>query len=555
MEPPLLPQSRSSTTTKKPGLDSAQALGLQNRRLKIEVLLPNKAVQAFVLPAPFTILQIKRSLWNSLSFLTTYTITEFTIIWGDIKLADDVRLKKAHPIINQLFRDGKIIKLELINGKVPAPAAQWRSGVAPARKITTAQPLNNSNTIVLPVKPIDGTDLLNINIPAIEIINSPEQAQKLEEKRKTILLSIHPIQSKGELIIPCEGFYIDNGMELPFDPFGSNNLAIEDLQQDIAYYNEHFVCADHTNFIGEHENVGPIAVSIAERAEDHNYRAIIWTKSGDERLFISDKFFKGTLRKDNLTKQIMNAVKKLQPSIERVNLHLTRSPEFAKQLAEMESRQIVTNYKFGILMAKHGQVNEEDMFSNEYGSEAFEEFLDFLGDRIQLQGWTEYRGGLDVKKNSTGTHSVYTKWKNYEIIYHVSTFLPYSTHDRQQLERKRHIGNDIVVIIFMDGDTPYSPLTISSEFNHVWFVVQPIKQPGLPTRYKLSVAAKEGVRPWKPLIPYPAIFEKTPQTREFFLTKLINAERAAYHATAFGAKITRTRAALLKNLIQEFGNA
>ena len=33
----------------------------------------------------------------------------------------------------------------------------------------------------------------------------------------------------------------------------------------------------------------------------------------------------------------------------------------------------------------------------ERGSPAFDEFLGLMGDRIRLEGWTRYRGGLDVK--------------------------------------------------------------------------------------------------------------------------------------------------------------
>ena len=36
-----------------------------------------------------------------------------------------------------------------------------------------------------------------------------------------------------------------------------------------------------------------------------------------------------------------------------------------------------------------------------------------------------------------------------------------------QLERKRHIGNDIVVIIFDEGDYPFDPACILSEFNRI----------------------------------------------------------------------------------------
>ena len=71
----------------------------------------------------------------------------------------------------------------------------------------------------------------------------------------------------------------------------------------------------------------------------------------------------------------------------------------------------------------------------------------------------QYRAGLDVRGDTYGTHSVYTTWREFEVMFHVSTFLPYRANDYQQLQRKRHIGNDICVIIFMDGETPYAPGT------------------------------------------------------------------------------------------------
>jgi hypothetical protein len=36
-------------------------------------------------------------------------------------------------------------------------------------------------------------------------------------------------------------------------------------------------------------------------------------------------------------------------------------------------------------------------FLAEIGSEAFQKFLNLLGDTITLKGWTGYRGGLDTK--------------------------------------------------------------------------------------------------------------------------------------------------------------
>ena len=38
-------------------------------------------------------------------------------------------------------------------------------------------------------------------------------------------------------------------------------------------------------------------------------------------------------------------------------------------------------------------------------SPEFEEFLEFLGEKIVLKGWTRFRGGLDVKSKSLNVFS------------------------------------------------------------------------------------------------------------------------------------------------------
>lgn len=41
-------------------------------------------------------------------------------------------------------------------------------------------------------------------------------------------------------------------------------------------------------------------------------------------------------------------------------------------------------------------------------SDMFEEFCQFLGDRIELDGWEGFRGGLDVRTGSTGKYALHT---------------------------------------------------------------------------------------------------------------------------------------------------
>lgn len=56
-----------------------------------------------------------------------------------------------------------------------------------------------------------------------------------------------------------------------------------------------------------------------------------------------------------------------------------------------------------------------------------------------------------------------------------------------QLERKRHLGNDIVMFVFMDEGCkePFDPSQIRSQFNHIFIVVQPERRKGV-TRYKCA---------------------------------------------------------------------
>lgn len=70
---------------------------------------------------------------------------------------------------------------------------------------------------------------------------------------------------------------------------------------------------------------------------------------------------------------------------------------------------------------------------------------------------------------------MYTNWRGIEIMFHVSTLLPYEKHDPQKLQRKRHIGNDIVCVVFLEADnTPFSPACIKSHFLHTFILVRPL---------------------------------------------------------------------------------
>ncbi|XP_067228088.1 rap1 GTPase-activating protein 1 isoform X3 [Chanodichthys erythropterus] len=226
-------------------------------------------------------------------------------------------------------------------------------------------------------------------------------------------------------------------------------------------------------------------------------------------------------------------------------------PKASRLIVTFDEHVISNNFKFGVIYQKFGQTSEEELFGNNEESPALVEFLEFLGQKIELHDFKGFRGGLDVTHGQTGSESVYHNFHNKEIMFHVSTKLPFTEGDTQQLQRKRHIGNDIVAIVFQEESTPFVPDMIASNFLHAYVVVQVENACSDNVLYKVSVTARDDVPFFGPPLPNPAIFKKGPEFHEFLLTKLINAEYACYKAEKFAKLEERTRSALLETLYEE----
>ena len=104
-----------------------------------------------------------------------------------------------------------------------------------------------------------------------------------------------------------------------------------------------------------------------------------------------------------------------------------------KDILWLQKQEGSMNFKFGVIYAKAGQIMDDELFSNETGSDNFTNFLILLGERVTLKGWQKFRGGLDIRGNMTGEESVYTTHEEHEIMFHVSTMLPFSAEDSQQV--------------------------------------------------------------------------------------------------------------------------
>ncbi|XP_052449403.1 rap1 GTPase-activating protein 1-like isoform X10 [Carassius gibelio] len=311
-------------------------------------------------------------------------------------------------------------------------------------------------------------------------------------------------------------------------------------------YRKHFLGKEHFNYYTVDSALGHLVFSMKYDVigDQEHLRLMLRTKM---------KTYQDVIPISCLT-EFPNIVQMAKLVCEEVNVDRffpVLYPKASRLIVTFDEHVISNNFKFGVIYQKFGQTSEEELFGNNEESPALVEFLEFLGQKIELHDFKGFRGGLDVTHGQTGSESVYHNFHNKEIMFHVSTKLPYTEGDTQQLQRKRHIGNDIVAIVFQDENTPFVPDMIASNFLHAYVVVQVENACSDNVLYKVSVTARDDVPFFGPPLPNPAIFKKGPEFHEFLLTKLINAEYACYKAEKFAKLEERTRSALLETLYEE----
>ncbi|KAJ7237482.1 hypothetical protein B0H12DRAFT_1190636 [Mycena haematopus] len=162
---------------------------------------------------------------------------------------------------------------------------------------------------------------------------------------------------------------------------------------------------------------------------------------------------------------------------DRQNPSMTRhplidSPNLAKFFASLDRIPVIDTHKVGIMYVAPGQTTELEILSNSHGSPAYTRFLEGIGRLINLRGQLDvYAGGLDPDEDG---EYAYAWWDDIgQILYHTATMMPSNPHDSQFTNKKRHIGNDFVRIVWNDSGKPYRFDTLNTQFQFVNIVIEP----------------------------------------------------------------------------------
>ncbi|SAL98975.1 hypothetical protein [Absidia glauca] len=213
-----------------------------------------------------------------------------------------------------------------------------------------------------------------------------------------------------------------------------------------------------------------------------------------------------------------------------------------KDLLRLDGIEIPPAYKFGILNIKDNQTKEEEWFSNTGLTEGLDRFLAMVGTRVELKGYEGYTAGLDTKMIS--------RWKDYDIMFHVAALMPFHQNDKQQVQRKRYIGNDIVCLIFLEGSAVFDPNAIRSKFLHVYIVVR-LELMEQSHRWRVEVIRKNNVPEFGPPLPNPPLFYDDQTLQKFLTVKLISAENAALKCDNFAIPNNRARAGIIEGMVEK----
>ncbi|XP_008315483.1 tuberin isoform X2 [Cynoglossus semilaevis] len=134
-------------------------------------------------------------------------------------------------------------------------------------------------------------------------------------------------------------------------------------------------------------------------------------------------------------------------------------------------------HKIGVVFVGAGQVNNEvAILSNEYGSNRYTGFLTGLGKLIHLKDCDPdqiFLGGLD----QYGDDGEFTYcWHDdiMQAIFHIATLMPNRESDKGCCNKKRHIGNDFVMVVYNDSGEDYKLGTIKGQFNFVEVIIKPL---------------------------------------------------------------------------------
>ncbi|KAH8861013.1 Ral GTPase-activating protein subunit alpha-1 [Schistosoma japonicum] len=171
---------------------------------------------------------------------------------------------------------------------------------------------------------------------------------------------------------------------------------------------------------------------------------------------------------------------------------LQKSPALVRELKHLDNLGSRETHKFAVFYVGAGQEDKQSILANQTASLEFENFVAGLGWEINLLTHKGFRGGLE-RSGRAGLSTPYYATSTLEVIYHVSTRMPSSTHEDLKY---KHLGNDEVMIIWNENSRAFRRSVLRTQFGDVLIIISPL----LNGLYKVEVRREAQIGLFGPIV-------------------------------------------------------
>jgi len=155
---------------------------------------------------------------------------------------------------------------------------------------------------------------------------------------------------------------------------------------------------------------------------------------------------------------------------------IPQNESLTRSLHLLDHMLVSNTHKIGVIYVAPGQSKEMQILKNTFGSIRYIDFIKKLGDCIWLRQCdqsTVYVGGLDTDEGNDGDYTISWRDKTTQVVFHIATMMPSIDTDPCGTNKKRHIGNNFVTIVYNDSGLPYLQGTIHGQCNNCDIIITP----------------------------------------------------------------------------------
>ncbi|VBB34318.1 unnamed protein product [Acanthocheilonema viteae] len=145
-------------------------------------------------------------------------------------------------------------------------------------------------------------------------------------------------------------------------------------------YRRHFVGREHHDFYAIDSKLGPLVLSARTEliSSQEHFRIILRTGHGTVHEIVPASALADRPTASRMARLLCDEV-----TTDRFSP--VAFPGGTEMILKYDEHVLTNNYKFGVIYQRFGQTTEEELFGNATFSNAFDEFLNIIGERIELR--------------------------------------------------------------------------------------------------------------------------------------------------------------------------